>query len=270
MHRYLGAVLLLPLVLSGEERPLATDEPVGRLETVATFDGPMPTGVTVSRKGRIFVNFPRWGDKVDFTVAELKNGKAVAYPDAEINRLDAGKSGKGMISVQSVVVDPDDRLWVLDTGSVEFGPTSPGGPKMMCVDLTTNKVVKTVPFPEDVALKTTYLNDVRFDLRRGAAGVAYVTDSATEGPNAIIVVDLATGKSRRRLNDHPSTKADKDFVPAVEGRPLMVREPGKPAKPIRSAPTASPWGRTAGTSTSARCRAAGCTASRPTPCSTTN
>ncbi len=211
----------------GPKPPAA--EPVGRIEPVATFDGPMPTGVTVSHKGRIFVNFPRWGDPVEFTVAELKEGKPVAYPDAFVNRLAKDHPAEGLMSVQSVVVDPDDRLWLLDTGSVEFGPTLPGGPKLVGVDLTTNKVFKTISFPEGVALKTTYLNDVRFDLRRGKAGVAYITDSSLKGPNGLIVVDLASGQSRRRLNDHPSTKADKNFLPIVEGRPLMNRpKEGKP------------------------------------------
>src|SRR4051794_29071308 len=36
----------------------------GKLELVATIDSPMLTGVTVSRTGRIFINFPKWGDKV--------------------------------------------------------------------------------------------------------------------------------------------------------------------------------------------------------------
>jgi hypothetical protein len=36
-----------------------SDESAGTLETVATFDGPMPTGVTVSHRGRVFVNFPK-------------------------------------------------------------------------------------------------------------------------------------------------------------------------------------------------------------------
>src|SRR5206468_10883367 len=70
-----------------------------------------------------------------------------------------------------------------------------------------------------LALKTTYLNDVRFDLRPGKAGVAYITDSSLKGQNGIIVVDLATGKSRRRLHAHASTLPDRDFLPLVEGRP---------------------------------------------------
>ncbi len=52
------------------------------------FDGAMPTGVTVAPNGRIFVNFPQWGDQAPFTVAELVDGKAVPYPDAATNRPD--------------------------------------------------------------------------------------------------------------------------------------------------------------------------------------
>jgi sugar lactone lactonase YvrE len=211
-----------------QERTLPRARPVGHLEKVATFDGPMPTGVTVSHSGRIFVNFPRWGDPVDFTVAELKHGKPVAYPDAAINRLRKDRQADCLVSVQSVVVDPRDRLWILDTGSIAFGPTSPGGPKLVGVDLGTNRIFRKILFPRDVALKTTYLNDIRFDLRRGDAGLAFITDSADKGPNGIIVVDLASGKSWRKLHDHPSTKADKRMLPVVEGRPLLNRPPDQP------------------------------------------
>lgn len=210
-----------------EEPRLSTGKPVGKLELVASFDGPMPTGVTVSHKGRVFVNFPRWGDLVEFTVAEVKDGKTTAFPP-EMNKYDPAKPEQTLVSVQSVVVDPADRLWLLDTGSIEFGP--PTGPKLVGVDLTTGKAFKVIPFPPEVALKTTYLNDIRFDLRKGKGGVAYITDSSGNGPNGIIVVDLESGKSRRRLNDHPSTKAAKEFMPIVEGRPLMERKPGQPPK----------------------------------------
>lgn len=208
---------------------LPSDEPLGVLEPVAYFNGAMPTGVTVSHKGRIFVNFPRWGDEVPFTVSEVRDGKAIAYPDEEINQTDphdlAADAG-ALVSVQSVVVDPADRLWILDTGSPMFQPTKYGGPKLLCVDLKANQVIKKILFPQNVALPTTYLNDVRFDLQRGKEGIAYITDSAQNGPNGIIVVDLASGESWRRLNDHPSTKAEdlRTFLPIVEGRPFLVRQ----------------------------------------------
>ena len=206
---------------------LPTDEPLGALEPVAYFNGAMPTGVTVSHKGRIFVNFPKWGDDVSFTVAEIRNGEMVAYPDESINQTNPADQAAALVSVQSVVVDPVDRLWILDTGSPLFQPTKYGGPKLVCVDLKTDQVSKKILFPQDVALPTTYLNDIRFDLRRGSEGMAFITDSAQKGPNGIIVVDLASEQSWRRLHDHHSVKPEElqTFLPIVEGRPFLEQQP---------------------------------------------
>ncbi|NGM12484.1 L-dopachrome tautomerase-related protein [Verrucosispora sioxanthis] len=211
-----------------------SDEPVGELELVHAFTGPMPTGVSVSHSGRIFVNFPRWGDEVPATVVELRDGAEVPYPDERWNRPAGDDDPGAFVSVQSVVVDPVDRLWVLDTGSPMFQPTRPGGPKLVRIDLGSDTVAQVITFPPDVALPTTYLNDVRFDLRRGEAGLAYITDSAVAGPNGIIVVDLATGTSWRRLHDHRSTKAEplSRFRPVVEGRPLLQRPADGPPSPL--------------------------------------
>ena len=206
---------------------LPTDEPLGALEPVAYFNGAMPTGVTVSHKGRIFVNFPKWGDDVSFTVAEIRKGETVAYPDESINQTNPADQAAALVSVQSVVVDPVDRLWILDTGSPLFQPTKYGGPKLVCVDLKTDQVSKKILFPQDVALPTTYLNDIRFDLRRGSEGMAFITDSAQKGSNGIIVVDLASEQSWRRLHDHPSVKPEElqTFLPIVEGRPFLEQQP---------------------------------------------
>lgn len=145
---------------------LPSDESLGELEAVVHFDGAMPTGVTVSRKGRIFVNFPKWGDDVRFTVAEIRDGRPVAYPDEKANRSDPNDPAAALMSVQSVVVDPADRLWILDTGSPLFEPTRYGGPKLICVNLVTDRIENTILFREEVVLPTSYLNDVRFDLAR--------------------------------------------------------------------------------------------------------
>ncbi len=227
------ACLLSTIAFTSPVQALPQEKKLGNIEQVASFSGPMPTGVTVSANGRIFVNFPRWGDKVDYTVAEVKNGRTVAYPNAQINRLNPSKQSESLVSVQSVVIDPQDRLWLLDTGSIEFGPTTYGGPKLIGVDLKQNRVFKTILFPQEVALPTTYLNDIRFDLRRGNAGIAYITDSSGNGSNGIIVVDLDSGKSWRRLNDHPSTKAVKNFLPSVEGQVVRNRpSANQPSTPI--------------------------------------
>src|SRR5258707_4546929 len=164
--------------------------------------------VTVASDGRIFLNFPRWGDDVPFTVGEIRGGKLVGYPDAATNKFDPGRPGETLSSVQSVVVDAARRLWILDTGAPSFSEPVPGAAKLMAVDLATNKVAKTIVLPASAVLKSTYLNDVRFDLRQGTAGVAYVTDSSLRGPGGIIVVDLDSGEAWRRLSGHPSTSAD--------------------------------------------------------------
>jgi hypothetical protein len=91
------------------QQVLSTEKSVGDLELVATFDGPMLTGVTVSHTGRIFVNFPKWGDEVAYTVAEVRDGQTVAYPNQEINQTNMQDQASTLVSVQSVVVDPADR-----------------------------------------------------------------------------------------------------------------------------------------------------------------
>ncbi len=213
---------------------LPSAQPIGTLEAVATFEGPMPTGVTVSHTGRIFVNYPKWGDEVPATVTELVDGHAVAFPDEAWNRPAGDDDARALVSAQSVVVDPADRLWILDTGSPMFRPTRPGGPKMVCVDLASDTVARVIVFSSEVALGTTYLNDVRFDLRRSEAGLAFIADSSSSGPNGIIVVDLASGEAWRRLHDHPSTKAEplETLLPIVEGQPFLERPPNGPPKPV--------------------------------------
>ncbi|HSV13118.1 MAG TPA: L-dopachrome tautomerase-related protein [Tepidisphaeraceae bacterium] len=200
-----------------------------QVEPFALFRGPMPTGVAVSRDNRVFVNYPRWGDPVAYSVTEVKNGQAVPFPDDRITKLNMDDPQHSLISVQSVMCDARNRLWILDTGSINFQPHLPNATKLIAVDLNTNQVLKTISFPPDVALPTSYLNDMRFDLGRGSEGTAYLTDSSDSGPNGIVVVDIASGKSWRRLNHHPSTKAEPNFKPIVEGQPLMARPPTGPA-----------------------------------------
>lgn len=206
-----------------------------KIERVFAFQNQMPTGITVSQTGRIFVNYPRWEDPVSFTVAEIVGGREVPFPDASINRLDLSRVADTFVSVQSVVVDPRNRLWIVDTGSINLMPiVSKAAPKLVCVDLATNKIIKTIRFDaSDAVLPTTYLNDIRFDLRKGAEGTAYITDSSATGPSAIIVVDLATGASRRVLNGHPSVSPEPLFTATVEGKDLKQRKPGEPEMHIR-------------------------------------
>src|SRR5260370_2921573 len=163
--------------------PVASDGPVdldvGDLQMVAEFEQQV-VGVAVSASGRVFVSFPRNGiDTVKNSVMEVVNRKAVAYPNKEINTLNTAAPSTHFLSAQSVYVDSSDTLWVLDVGNLGSGtPLISGGAKLVVIDLTTNAVKRTIVFPDSLITKGTSSNDVRFDLARGKAGFAYITDSS--------------------------------------------------------------------------------------------
>lgn len=206
--------------------------PFGGLEQVFPFYGPMPTGVTVSEKGRIFVCFPQWGDHPACAVAELWGRRLkLPYPNSQGRGASGGNPAREWISVQSVIADWQGGLWILDTASPNFTAPVPGGAKLVRVSLSTNRAAQIYTFPDHVVLSTTYLNDVRFDFRAGTGGYAYLTDSSIRGPGAIIVLDLATGLSFRRLDGQCSTNPAPGFLPKVEGRPLMNRPMDGPPSP---------------------------------------
>ena len=201
----------------------------GPLTQVARFDHQV-TGVAVAADGRRFVNFPRWTDDAPISVAEvMPDGMLRPYPDAKWNSWrNAGANempvGEYFVCVQSIVPDGHGNLWVLDPGAPGNEKILEGAPKLVRIDLATDKVTKAIAVPADVALQGTYLNDIRFspDGRTG-----YITDSGTRG--AIIVVDLTSGKSFRTLDGHPSTQIDKSVTVAIEGKPLVRPDGRQPA-----------------------------------------
>jgi sugar lactone lactonase YvrE len=189
------------------------------LEEVASFPTQQVTGVTVSAKGRVFVNFPFWSDDHTTSVAEIVDGKLQPFPDQAWNAKE-GAPASHWVCVQSVVVDDQDTLWVLDPASPKTEAVVPGGPKLVKIDLTTNRVVQTVSFDPSIAPERSYLNDVRIDT---ATGHAYITES---GVGSIVVVDLKTGKARRLLADHPSTKADPQTKIVVDRMEILDPKTG--------------------------------------------
>jgi sugar lactone lactonase YvrE len=186
----------------------------------------MPVGVAVTSTGRRFISYPRWEDPLSFTLAELKNGREVPYPaSGAIQRGNTAGTKTNMVSLQGILVDPQDRLWALDTGTVNMKPVQPFVPKLICIDTKSNKISRTYTFPAGVVPPGAYLNDLRIDLRRGEKGVVYITDSGKQP--GLVMVDIASGKSWRRMSGHASVKPEPGFVGFVEGRALFKQpEPG--------------------------------------------
>lgn len=162
------------------------------------------TGVAVAPDGRVFVNYPRWSDSVEFSVGQvLPDGAIRPFPDSAWNTWAPGMDPREhFICVQSVYIDRYSFLWILDPANPRWTGVVPGGAKLVKVDLGTNKVIQKIYFDSTVAPTASYLNDVRID---PDSAVAYISESGT---GALIVADLASGASRRVLDQHPSTKSE--------------------------------------------------------------
>ena len=219
-RRVLGSLLAATALLhKAAAQPAPTAPQTGpALDQVAQFDQQV-TGVAVARDGRIFVNFPRWEQDVPISVAELmKDGSLRPYPNAEWNawrnenKLPASDH---FVCVQSVTIDPQGFLWVVDPAAPGNEFNLDGGPKLVKIDLNGDKVVKVIHFDRTAVPQGSYLNDVRVS---PDGRTAYLTDSGVKG--ALLVVDIASGKAQRLLDGHPSTQVDPKVKVQTDGKPL--------------------------------------------------
>lgn len=181
------------------------------------------TGVAISKKGRLFTNYPLWQGPHKFSVVEiLPGGQSKPYPNEEMNNWKEGDDGKNKwVCVQAVYIDDMDRLWVVDPACPQMKQVYKNSHKLVQINLETNAIEQTYYF-EGIAGDKSYINDVRVDTVKG---YAYLTNSNEGG---ILVVNLETGKIRQLLQDHSSVKSDPSFTFIIDGRELMKE--GKPAK----------------------------------------
>jgi sugar lactone lactonase YvrE len=217
---YKPAVQLLTLLLAINLTTLAQQT---SMESVFKDNTYQLTGVAVSKSGRMFVNYPYWTDTYRYAVVEVaKDGSVKPYPDAAWNSWKPGQDPiNRWVCVQSVFVDDKDRLWVIDPASPKQEGVYRDAHKLVCINLTTNKVERTYPM-KGVVGPDSYLNDIRVDTGRE---IVYLTESQQGG---IVVVDIKSGKSRLTLQNHPSTKSDPAYKFIIDGREL--RDPKGPVK----------------------------------------
>lgn len=178
-----------------------------RPEVVAEFPDHWPSGIAPARDGRIFLSFPRLDPvPAPATLAELVDGRVVPFPDESVNALDPSDPKHRFVSVHGIALGPGNRLLALDTGATSFERCDPVAAKLYVIDLEQNAIVHGIGFSADVCLPTSYFNDLVIDYARGKAGYAFISDSGSKGPNGIVVVDLDSGASWRRLSGHPSVR----------------------------------------------------------------
>lgn len=180
------------------------------LEVVADLEKP-PGNIAVSDSGRIFFTFhPEGGHAIK--LAELVNGKPVAYPDESFQQKRDG--APFFETVLSVRIDRQHRLWALD-----YATHGTGQPRLLGFDLNNNGLVHHYDFPADIAGLGSMLNDFQIDPKGEKIYIAEASIFAMTP--AIVVYDIAGKKARRVLENHASVVAQK-YIPRVRGRDMQV------------------------------------------------
>ena len=165
------------------------------------------TGVAKETGGKLLVNYPKWSGPYKYAVVVDSPGKPYA-------------NNMKWVCVQSVYFDDKGDLWILDPAAPKLKKIQ-GEARLVKMNKANNTAERTYSF-NSIIPDTAYMNDVRVDTK---INYAYLTESKGGG---IVVVDLASGKMRRLLSNHPSTKSDPSFKYIIDGHELM--KDGKPAR----------------------------------------
>lgn len=196
------SILLLALFSACSERNSTTD--TAELIPVAEFGESMAIGLSVNTGNRVFVSFPNADGEGHISLAALEGDQLSAYPDSTWNT--GGPYETHFLRVQDLFVDAEDKLWVLDSkpGSASNifgdGEATSGQFKLVKIDTQSDEVEKVYLF-EDLDKSKSALNDVRVDVEKN---LAYLSDP---GQAAIVVLDLASGRTRTVLQHTPYTTA---------------------------------------------------------------
>ncbi len=211
--KYIIVLVVGIMLFSGCKQQSGKKAETDVLEEVATSENQW-TGITISKNNRIFVNFPRWSENIEMSVGEIKkSGEIVPFPNEKWNSWHSDKKNPEnyLVCVQSVVIDDNNDLWILDAGNPQFKGVIPYAPKLLEVDLKTGEVINKVVFGFDVLKDNSYLNDLRINTK---SKHIYITDS---NDGAIVVYNYENGNIRRLLDDHYSTEPELPLV--INGKP---------------------------------------------------
>lgn len=192
--------------------------PDPQLEIVATLDEG-PGNIAVTPGGRIFFSQHQFYGPEHRVMELLPDGTAVPWPTADWSRA-PGEDGIGLHAVLGLRSDRRGVVWLLDNGGEV--------PKVVAWDTATNELERVIHIPAPATRPGSLHNDLAVDPINQAL---YLADVGGDTGPAIVVVDLATGQSRRVLVGHPSVQAE-DIPMVVEGRPVQLGE-GAEAMPAR-------------------------------------
>lgn len=224
---FLGAAVAAGAI--GGRDAMARDgtETVQRAEPVAELALPLGNAA-YTPAGRLFVSHhPMF--ETERRVSEVVDGRLHPFPDAAWNAPRPG-SEDYLDGVLGIRADRDGVVWMLDMGT-RTGIT----PKLVGWDTRTDRLAGVVALPPPATVRTSEPNDFVLDPRRGLALIADegVGNGGDGTRAALIVVDLAAGTARRRLEGHAAMRPEHRPI-APEGTELRrTPKEGGEAAPMR-------------------------------------
>ncbi|MFS3137607.1 L-dopachrome tautomerase-related protein [Gluconacetobacter sacchari] len=189
--------------------------PSSNVTEIGRFRDAEPSGIVVLPDGRLLLSFPASAQAHSGPVlAVWRDGVLTPFPDAATQRA--------LRSPLGVTLDGRGRVWVVDEGWVA-GSDAPHAPMLVGISPGMGKegegrVFARFALTAPVTRPDSHVNDVRVDLTHGSAGTAFLSDTSLAGHPALIAVDLASGRARRLLADHPSVSPDKGFAIELDGQ----------------------------------------------------
>ncbi|AUX38851.1 major royal jelly protein [Sorangium cellulosum] len=217
--KYTLASLSLSAALAacgGSQSP--TQAPESTLEVYAKLDSSAVGGITQMPDGQVIIGFhPFYAPKVQVALLNPDRRSTTPYPSLEWQSCkNADGTWKSDFDycldwVLGLHTDQNGVLWMLDSArSTDKAAGRPAGltPKLVAWSTKLNKLDRVIPITPDATLTESQHNDFVVDPKNNVIVIA--DEAIGEGSGgvgakaALVVVDLATGQSRRLLQGHPS------------------------------------------------------------------
>jgi sugar lactone lactonase YvrE len=239
-HRFLsrrGARAAIAIVAAAWLAACTTPAPGPRgqasLEVHARLDGPGIGGITQMPDGRLIVGYhPFYGNPVQVALLNDDKRTTTPYPSAEWQSCKTADGqwktdfSRCLDWVLGLHTDTDGTLWLLDSAkTTDRAKGRPAGlvPKLVAWDTRENKLLRVIGIPEPASIPESQHNDFVVDLKNQVIVIADEAIGENSGGHggkaALVVVDLKTGKSRRVLQGHESTRPLREPIRWDVGQP---------------------------------------------------
>ena len=177
----------------------------------------MANQVAVTRNKLLFLGLPRYS--AEFATPSLarqaQDGSMQPFPGNSWNTWKPGDDGReAFVYLNSVHMFDDETVWCVDQGSLsagifgeQYSKPLPGAQKIVQLDAKSGEIRRILRFDDQILPDGAQMNDLRLHGSR-----LYISDSGVGG---IIIHDLKTGETQRRLSGFAVVKANDKAPPAI-------------------------------------------------------